>query len=97
MILAEILERDMRVYFSDDLIIEEEAPSTKDNWIFVQAEGAYAAVRGLHGTYSWDDNNFIRFAVDTTPVIIEVLEKENIDYQLFKTTDYQSSHFGFSF
>ena len=76
---------EMRVFFSDDLTVEEQAPGAKDDWLFVQASGAYAAVKGLHGTYSWDDDNYIRFAVDTTPVIIEVVEQANFDsYDDFK-------------
>ncbi len=73
---------DMRVYFSSDgLIMSEES-----DWIFVQAAGAYAAVRPAWGGYSWDDSTWMRSNDDDAPVIIEaVRQSDYANFDAFKS------------
>ena len=71
----------MRVCFSTDLTRHEE----KD-WIFAEAAGAYAAVRVVRGGYQWDDERWIHCNDEYSPVIIEVVRKQDYghNFEAFK-------------
>jgi hypothetical protein len=75
------LAKDMRVYFSKDI-----EPHEDDGWIFARAARAFAAVKVVHGTWRWDDANWIRLENEYSPVIIEVARSQdyNHDYEEFK-------------
>ena len=66
-----------------------------DGWVFVEAQGAYAAVRPARGGYSWQretgasatatSGSWMLCADEWTPVIIEVARKAEVaDYEAFR-------------
>jgi PelA/Pel-15E family pectate lyase len=57
----------MRVCFSTDL-----ERHTEGEWIFARAMSAFAAVKIVEGSWSWDDKRWLRCESEYTPVIIEV-------------------------
>ena len=79
---------DMRVWFAENGLsnrVEE------DGWVFVEAAGAYAAVRPVMGNYRWQKDekdgpgDWLRCEHELTPVIIEVARKVDFaDYQAFR-------------
>jgi len=70
---------DMRVWFPRAGLSD---PSEHKDIVVAESSGAYAAVRIVEGGYHWDeatqeeDGKWLRCKVDTTPVIIEVAQKE---------------------
>lgn len=59
---------DMRVYFSSKHLKISESRGC----VFADSGDAYVAVRPAWGTYTWDDNNWIRFSDPYAPAIMEV-------------------------
>lgn len=63
----------------------------RDEWVFVEARGAYAAVRPVEQGYDWQPEEKIRFGEwltcrdEYTPVILEVADKRRFaDYPAFQ-------------
>ncbi len=71
----------MRVCASEDLKREEE-----NGWLFLEATGAYAAVKIVHGGSTWENKRWLRCEDEFTPIIFEVVRKQdfNHDYNAFK-------------
>ena len=75
---------DSRVWFSKNGLSE---PIVKDGWVFAEASRAYAAVRVVDGSFSWDTTKNIDIGKwlycenEYSPVILEVVEKA--DYASF--------------
>jgi len=63
---------DMRVWFAKGL-----KRSEAGGWVFVEANGALAAVRPATGGYAWDDANWLRCRDASAPVIFEVAQKKD--------------------
>lgn len=78
---------EMRVWFSGPGLTGR---VEKDGWVFVEAPGAYAAVRPVTGGYAWQDplrsgGQWLRCKDEWTPVIIEVVRKSDLaDYATFQ-------------
>lgn len=79
---------DMRVWFSAPGLSNR--VETRD-WVFVEAPGAWAAVRPVAGGYRWDgadkrgDGQWLRCLDDAAPVIIEAARKRDFaDYETFR-------------
>ena len=77
---------DMRIWFSGDGVSNRVEIG---EWVFVESEGAYAAVRPAYGGYAWvQEGGADRWMkpFDTwSPVIIEVVDKSRFQsYRLFR-------------
>jgi hypothetical protein len=70
---------DSRVWFSRQGLSE---PVEQEGWVFVEADGAYAAVCVVEGGYTWDDPEdrprgcWLRCTNDLSPIVFEVSDKE---------------------
>ena len=68
------------VWFSEAGLSE---PFEESNWVFAEAEGAYAAVRVVGGGYTWEDEDgrtkgkWLVCENEYAPVILEVDQKAN--------------------
>ncbi len=78
----------MRVWFSEPGLSNR---MEEGGWAFVEAEGAYAAVRPAAGGYVWEpsgdawEGDWLRCEDEWTPVILEVARKPNFaDYAAFR-------------
>ena len=80
----------MRIWISRSGL---KSPVEKDNWVFVEADGAYAGIRPVIGGYTWKaseiDNlpgQWLCCENGFTPVIIEVVQKKNCaDFDAFQS------------
>jgi hypothetical protein len=80
---------EMQVWFSSESLTE---PLEEHGWIFVEAQGAYAAVRPIIGGYHWAPppskkykGVFLVCENEWTPVILEVARKVDYpDYAAFR-------------
>ncbi len=77
-----------RVWFSEPGLGH---PLEEDGWVFVEAEGAYAAVRPVSGGYSWDatgegeKGQWLHLGDDLAPVVLEVaLKRDHADFLSFR-------------
>jgi hypothetical protein len=79
---------DMRVWFSNPGLSE---PVEVDGWVFVESDGASAAVRAVSGGYAWDgpaedeDGRWLNCDNDLTPVIIEVARTQDLGFEAFQS------------
>jgi len=80
---------DSRVWFSNQGLSE---PIEQGGWVFVEAEGAYAAVGVVEGGTTWDDpvggeeGRWLRCVNDLTPIVFEVARKTAYaDYVSFQS------------
>ena len=79
---------DMCIWFSKEGLTP---PLSKDPWVFVEAPGAFAAVRAVTGSYTWQDDpnskrgRWLKCSDQYTPVIIEVAGKTDFaDFNAFQ-------------
>lgn len=76
----------MRVWFSRAGL---STPDTVDRCIFIESEGAYAAVRPIRGDFGWEmerrpEGQWLVLEDDNSPVIIEVMRKVDCaDFEAF--------------
>ena len=75
----------MKIWFAGEGL---EIPNEKENWIFTQSQGAYAAVKVVAGGYNWErpanqeKGKWLICLNEYSPVILEVDQKSN--YKSFK-------------
>ena len=79
---------DMRVWFAKSGLTSR---VERNGWVFVEAAGAYAAVRPAAGGYAWDPvtpklaGDWLRCLDEWAPVLIEVARKADVrDYGAFQ-------------
>ncbi|MDP6036999.1 MAG: hypothetical protein QGG64_00455, partial [Candidatus Latescibacteria bacterium] len=78
----------MRVWFSEAGLSE---PDLVEGWVFVESEGAYAAVRPIRGGFEWQmekrpKGQWLVLDDDLSPVIVEVARKTTYaDLKAFRT------------
>jgi hypothetical protein len=83
--------KDMRIFFSKDL-----DPYEENGWIFARAARAFTAVKVVRGDRHWDDAKWLRLEEEYSPVIIEVVRRQDYDndYHSFKAdVSRQTIHF----